>query len=370
MNTSLQAAGLIYGSFAHYLDHLAPLCASLDIPLIVTDEILANLATKYYPTLKLIHWDALIVTEKLVINFDIIFCCTPRDLFDEIFFFAQQMLQKKIHTIWCPHGNSDKGASIFYMEALKKEQAALVYGKQLIDFLHKKGSWESLKGHEIVGNYRYEFFKENQTFYETLLRAEIHRKLPTSKKTLLYAPTWQDYENSCSFFDAIKPLIETLPEEHNLIVKIHPNLRIQEDFKVTELIERYEDHPRVLFLNQFPPIYPLLSSVDVYIGDMSSIGYDFLTFNKPLFFLNQNPRAAQEERELYLFRCGITIPKEDYPRIHEIISHFFQFELRDFSTLRKEVYQYAFGHRRPLSELKTQIPLLYTVFENSDLNFF
>ena len=369
MDTPQRAAGLIYGSSAHYLDHLGPLCAALEIPLIVTDEAIARQAVHYYPRLQVIHWEALIVTERLVLSFEVIFYCTPRDLFEEIFFFAEQMLQKKIHTIWCPHGNSDKGASLFYMEALRKEKAALVYGKQLIDFLQNKGSWDSLKGHAITGNYRYEFFRENQPFYETIARVEIQRKLPQAKKTLLYAPTWKDYENSCSFFDAIEPLIELLPAEHNLIVKLHPNLEIQEDLQLAELIERYENHPRVLFLKQFPPIYALLHLVDVYIGDMSSIGYDFLTFDKPLFFLNQHERSL-EDRGLYLFRCGVTIEKKDYPRIHEIISHFFQFELRDFSTLRKEVYQYTFGHRRPLSQLKREIPCLYEVFENSDLNFF
>ncbi len=360
----MRAAGLIYGPSLHYLDHLGPLCALLHIPLIITDDEIATLARKYYPTLEVLHWEALIVTERLVLHLEVIFTCSPRDLFDEIFFFAQEMLGKKIHTIWCPHGNSDKGSGIFYMEALKKEQVALVYGQQLIDFLQAKGVFEGLKGYCITGNYRYAFFKEHAPFYETLVRTEIQRRLPPGERTLLYAPTWKDWEQSCSLFEALEPLVEHLPKGHNLIVKIHPNLLIQEGDLVAELIERYESHPNLLFLKEWPPIYPLLSCIDAYIGDMSSIGYDFLKFDKPLFFLNHNSRSSQEDRGLYLFRCGIEIKREDYPRIHEIISHFFNFEVRNFSKIRQETYQYTFKDPRPLSLLREEIPKLYNLFKD------
>jgi hypothetical protein len=294
----------------------------------------------------------------------------PRDIFDEIFFFAQKMLQKRIHAIWCPHGNSDKGASIFYMEALKKEEAALLYGKQMIDFLQRKGVYDQLKGHVITGNLRYQFYLDHRAFYDPIATREILHKLPKATKTLLYTPTWQDYEASSSFFDAAHPLIETLPSTHNLIVKLHPNLILQEEFKVQEIMETYAHKKNLLFLIDFTPIYPLLNLVDVYIGDMSSIGYDFLTFNKPLFFLNQHARQESNFSSPYLFRCGIEIPKENYGTIHQIISNYFHYELRDFSKIRQEVYTYAFGHPRPLETLKKEILHLISCFPKNELDFF
>ena len=174
-------------------------------------------------------------------------------------------------------------------------------------------------------------------------------------RTLFYAPTWKDYEQSSSFFGAMVPLIEHLPPEHQLIVKLHPNLLLQEEFETEEILLKYQDRDRVLFLKDFPPIYPLLSLVDVYIGDMSSIGYDFLSFNKPLFFLNPNERDPSKDLGLYLFRCGIEIKPAEYGQIHSIIDKFFAFELRDFSSLRQEVYAYAFGHPKPLEILKKEI---------------
>jgi CDP-glycerol glycerophosphotransferase (TagB/SpsB family) len=310
------------------------------------------------------------VAEYLVLRYDIVFYCMPRAIFDEVFFFAQKMIQKRIHAIWCPHGNSDKGAGIFYLEALQKEEAALLYGKQMIDSFKRKGVYDQLLGKVITGNFRHQFFLENLEFYNQAVAKEITAKLPKASKTLLYAPTWQDYEKSTSFFDAIKPLIETLPADHNLIIKLHPNLILQEEFKVEEILGRYEDRLNVLFLTDFPPIYALLSVVDIYIGDMSSLGYDFLLFDKPMFFLNQNARDVENDLGTYLFRCGVTIAPEDYPQIHQVIADYFQYELRNFSEIRKDVYHYAFGHSKPLEQLQTEIHHLYALFSDKELDFF
>jgi teichoic acid glycerol-phosphate primase len=349
MAHNFSLAGLIYGPALHHLDHLAPLCSFLQIPLVVTEEKLYRLGKRYYPNLDIILFDYLAIADYLVSHFDIILYSMPRDLFDEVFFLSQQLLQKRVHAIWCPHGNSDKGESIFYMEALKKEVAALVYGKQMIEFFKRKGVYDQLRGSVITGNFRREYYLENRAFYDQISEEEIVRKLPPADKTLLYAPTWRDYEQSTSFFEAGNPLIETLPQGHNLIIKLHPNLAQQEEFVIEEFIRKYEEKENVLFLLEFTPIYSLLNLVDLYIGDMSSIGYDFLCFNKPMFFLNQNLRDS------YLFRCGVEIRPEDYGRIHEKIAHYFQYELRDFSSIRKEVQEYAFGHPKPLKTLKSEI---------------
>lgn len=370
MAPALRSTGLIYGPELHHLDHLAPLCCILQIPLIVTEEKIAELAKGYYPGLEVILCEYLNVAQYLVAHFDIAFYSMPRDLFDEVFFFAQKLSQKKVHTIWCPHGNSDKGNSIVYMEALKKEEAALVYGKQMIEFLQRKHVFDQLKGHVITGNYRYSFYRQHQAYYDDQAASSISRKLPQAKRTLLYAPTWQDYERSSSFFDATIPLIETLPDNNNLIIKLHPNLYLQEEFKVAELIAQYESLPNVLFIADFPPVYPLLSIADVYIGDMSSIGYDFLVFNRPMFFLNQNVRDVQNDLGLYLFRCGVEIKPEQYRDIHSIIDNYFHFELRDFTEIRKEVYALAFAPEKPLDTLKKELEHLYTVFPEPGLDFF
>lgn len=256
------------------------------------------------------------------------------------------------------------------MEALHREEVALVYGEQMIAFLKRKSVFDQLKAHVVTGNFRYAYYLQNQAFYDSLVESTIFRRLPSAEKTLLYAPTWQDYEKSSSFFDATDPLIHYLPAQWNLIVKLHPNLLLQEEFKVDVLIERYESHPQVVFVTDFPPVYPLLNQIDIYIGDMSSIGYDFLTFDRPLFFLNQNSRDAQSDLGLYLFRCGVEIPPDKYPQIHQIVQNFLEFEVRDFSQIRKEVYNSAFAPNKDLNSLRKEITSCYAFFPDTDLNFY
>lgn len=368
MTKQPRLAGLIYGSVEHYLDHLAPLCSLLEVPLILTDGELVEMAKKYYPNLEILYWEPILITEKLVSTFDLILSCTPRDLFDEVFFFAQKMLQKRVITLWCPHGNSDKGHSSFYMEALRKEEASLLYGEQMVQFLKEKGSFDQLKAHLITGNFRYTYFKTHKPFYEELIASRIGQKLRSAKRTLLYAPTWQDHEFSSSFFDALDPLVTTLPEEHNLLVKLHPNLRRQEEWKVEMLQEKYEMHERVVFIENYPPVYSLLSIVDAYIGDMSSIGYDFLNFDKPLFFLNQ--KGNEPHKEPYLFRSGVEISKDHYWQVNKIISDFFAFELRDFSSIRKEISHFAFGKEKTAKELQKEVFSLCEQLLQEALPFF
>ncbi len=370
MTNEKKAAGLIYGPEAHHLDHLAILCHIMRIPLIVTEENLADQARTYYPPLEIVLLDYLQIAESLVAQFDIVFYCMPRVLFDEVFFFAQKFLRKRLHTIWCPHGNSDKGHASSLMEALDQEEVALVYGKKMIEFLIRKHVFEQLKAHVVMGNFRYGFYKTHRDFYGPLVRRKIIQRLPQADQTLLFAPTWQDNENSSSFFDACPALVEKLPENNNLIVKLHPNLILQEEFKTERLIEKYEERPNVLFLTHFPPIYPLLDIVDIYIGDMSSIGYDFLVFDKPLFFLNQNRRDAQHDPGLYLYRCGTEILPEDYPRIHAIIAESLATDHRTFSRLRKEVYDYTFATEKNADALREEIIGTYANFAKDELDFY
>ena len=93
----------------------------------------------------------------------------------------------------------------------------------MFDFLKRKNVFDSLKAHVITGNYRHLFYLQHRAFFDAIAEREIKRHLREGK-TILYAPTWRDYEKSSSFFDAIHLMIETLPDHYNLIVKLHPNL--------------------------------------------------------------------------------------------------------------------------------------------------
>ena len=171
------------------------------------------------------------------------------------------------------------------------------------------------------------FYQKYQSFYDALV---------PKKPFLLYAPTWQDSEQSTSYFDALPHLL-ALPETLTLVIKPHPHLPLVPI-----------DRPNTRLLIDFPPIYPLLNNLDAYIGDMSSIGYDCLAFDKPMFFLNQNDRKG-----LYLFNCGVEIKKSQYAEIASLLQNHSQ---QPFPQKRKRPMpthsDRSYLGRRPTTEVK------------------
>lgn len=282
-------AGLILGPDFHYLDHLAPLCAKLKVPLIVTDVEVQKLALTFYPDLEVIYFHSFEAPERVVVNYETIYTCMPRPLFEQEFFLAQKLHQKKVKTIWCPHGNSDKGRHSPLMEGLKDEEHILSYGPRIEAFIKEKGIDVPMTR---VGNFRLEYFKTHESFYEGLV--------PSKKgRVILYAPTWQDSEKNSSFV-SLWPYLLRVPSHLTLWVRLHPHLYIQCPDEIEAFKSQATDN--VVFIENFPPVYPILAKSDLYIGDMSSVGYDFLYFRKPLIVLNSSTLAG----------ASTYLPKEEY----------------------------------------------------------
>ena len=192
----------------------------------------------------------------------------------------------------------------------------------------------------ITGNYRYRYFKQHRDFYDQVIEKEI--RFAKKQPTILYAPTWLDLEESTTFFDAHEAILGKLPSEYNLIVKLHPRLELDDTAQYYHIVGKYESRPNILFLKDFPLVYPLLAHSDIYLGDTSSVGYDFLPFNRPMFFLNKYKRDPGIDPEAYLFRCGVDIAPEQYGELYSIIEK----PTEDFTEIRQRVYQYAFGEER------------------------
>lgn len=366
----MKSAGLIYGKAFHYIDHLAPLCHLLEVPLIVTEEEIEEVVTLFYPGLQVVLVNYIALPAYVLQTFSVLFVCTPRLLFDEVFFLFQKLHRKKIHTIWCPHGNSDKGHKVFFMEGLAQEEVSLVYGPKMIDFLQKKGAFQQLKECVEVSNYRRLYYEERQVFYDAMVNEKIVSKLPPNTKKILYAPTWEDAEGSSSFAEAALILAQYIPEDFVLLVKPHPNLLVSRNPSNQKILADLEEMDHVRVLSNFPPIYPLLAVTDLYIGDLSSIGYDALSFDIPLFFLNAKGRDKETDPGLYLYRCGVELCAKEYDHIYEIIRKALSEDRRMFSSIRKEVYQYTFGESMSKELLRQKIAKAYTCFPDEELNFF
>ncbi len=339
----MRMAAAIFGPKRLYLDHLAPLAAFLGIPLVVTDNEIFSCAKRFYPDIEIKLYEGLTGTTTLVANHEILITTLARILLKRTIFFACQALQKEPKMIWIPHGNSDKGRKKPLMEGLGSEEMILVYGQKMLDFIEDKGVLHQIQHVHQIGNYRLAYYQKQKEFYKRLLK----RPFDNDRKTILYAPTWEDFEDSGTLFGLGLQAIEQLLPTCNLLVKLHPNTTREKEAELTQLKERFKGE-NILFLEEFPPIYPLCDLADAYLGDMSSIGYDFLTFKKPMFFLNQHDYDS-DDLSLTLHRCGKSLTQSTIAELPHLIK-----EAQE-TTQKEKLYSHTFSQTPNAEILKSDI---------------
>lgn len=327
MRANLQsAAGVLFDDSPHYLDHLAPLCSLLDWPLVICEPVILEAARKFYPNLCVIEApSALGLGFSLSQQFDRIVSCSPRPLL------KAALGSFSFEPLWLPHGNSNKGQLVSYFPALLHETTLLIYGQKMEDFLRSGGVFDHHPQTIRVGSYRKLYFESNRAFYDALA-PNISFKWP-NQPTLLYTPTWEDAEGNCTFWQAIETLHSSLPSSINLLVKPHPNTLLKDAPRIEKLIGKLSS-PHVQFLTDPFPIYPLLSRCSALLSDRSSIGYDFLHFDKPLFFLD--PHDLPKGRDL--LTCGQLV------RPNEVFQCDWQKSGALFARKRRRMASYAFDN--------------------------
>ncbi len=351
----MKGVGVNLLSQTHYLDHLGVVCIIMGVPLLFTDYEQFELAKRFYPQLKAQFIDFQEMTlPYLITHYDVLYTSDlwNRDDFHQRCVAAGLPPTERMRYVHCPHGFSDKG---FYLQKSALEDVTLIYGQNMIDLLKACGVFDFLHQFVITGNYRLAYYRNHRPFHDSLVEKEVFSRFAKRQKTILYAPTWLDLEQTTTFFDAHTAVIGALPDAYNLIVKLHPRLELDDPVRYHQILSFYENKPNVIFLKDFPLVYPLLANVDLYLGDMSSIGYDFLAFDKPLFFLDKYARNPTTDREAYLFRCGKVITPDHYPQLYTLIETHAESEQVEKSRIRQEVYRYTFGEEKPFAQIKKEI---------------
>jgi len=326
----------------------------MDIPLLFLDEFDFQCGKKYYPGLSAFKVDySQFSPEYLINHFDVSFMSDlwDRETIKEKFSSLEKKYGKRWRNVHCPHGFSDKG---FYLQKTAMEDVALLYGDNMIDQLKHYGVWDLVNHYVITGNYRFTYFKQHKAFYDAIFHDEIQSRFDKVRPLILYAPTWLDLEESTTFFDYYSHILDHLPDEYNLLVKLHPRLELDDTVSCYRIMGKYEKKKNVFFLKDFPLVFPILAHTDIYLGDMSSIGYDFLAFDKPLFFLNKQKKELND-RSSFLFQCGTAIEPENFLNLYSVIEKSIQNDKENFSGVRKAMWEYTFGKERSFSEIKTDI---------------
>ncbi len=354
-----KGAGLNHSENVHYLDHIGVICTIMDAPVLVIDDLNYDLAKKYYPDLEVIQLAYEDLTpDYLFEHYDVLYISDLWGVkaFRERYHDLEEKYHKQLRLVHCPHGYSDKA---YYLHKCVDEDILLVYGQNMLDMFKNLGILDQLKSYAITGNYRYTYYQKHKAFYENLMQKEVLCKFKHERPIILYAPTWLDSFDATTFFDACATLIDTLPDDYNMIVKLHPRLQLDDAVAYYTIINTYEEKENVIFLCEHPPIYPLLEHTDIYIGDTSSIGYDFLRYNKPMFFLNKHNADPQTNSGLYLFRCGVSITPEKYTDTYRLIAEHLPHDQERFGKIRKEMYDYTFGPEMSFEEINNAITKTY-----------
>ncbi|PCI77661.1 hypothetical protein COB21_02785 [Candidatus Aerophobetes bacterium] len=339
----MKKVGLLLSEDAHHLDHLAPLCCLLNIALATNCPIIFKQGKTFYPKLHIFIKEKIELASFLVENFDTLISSIAKPLINLFLFPHVDLTGKTLTTLWTPHGHSDKGQSAPFFQALKDEDGLLYYGPNMLNVL--KSKLDSLEEKKLfsLGNYRKDYFEKHAPFYKRLLTKTFSLQ-KTPKHTLLYAPTWKDSENSSSLENVLTQLVHSLPKTLHLIIKLHPHSLKKTSPKVALAIAHARALKNITLIENIPTILPILSHVDGLIGDMSSIGYDFLSFKKPMFFL---PNASSNSP---LFKCGYSIFPENYSSIFSIIERNMQ-PNPDMEKEKQILYKQVFASKPSINTL-------------------
>jgi hypothetical protein len=275
------ALAVLPGPRVSFLDHLIPMCHFWDIPVLCTDAWVFTCAQTFYPPTQIL-FAGQSDFQQILSNYQTFLTVEPCRLHPKAFKFGEFLYQGEGCTIAGFHGNPAKFRDAYWIERYADEDLILLYGQYLVDYFKEKGAWSRLKKTALLGNLRKTFYEKHKFFFDRVAQPYLFPK--NHKRTLLWAPTWSYPE----WQDPFSALIEKLPADFQLMLKFHPFTHRLFPEKVNALIEKYRDREGVLILEEIPLVYPLLDQADIYLGDMSSMAYDFLSYDRPLFLMGGN----------------------------------------------------------------------------------
>ncbi len=146
----------------------------------------------------------------------------------------------------------------------------------------------------------------NNKFEKTKLLAE--RNLSLSKKTILYAPSWDEGLSLKFFGTRIIEKIADMSEKFNIIIRLHPALftpddSINFDFYAggidwLSLLQRFKSYNDVYISTESNSNYDLVCA-DLLISDVSSIAWDFLLLGKPILLFSSDEYYSSVNPVMY-----------------------------------------------------------------------
>lgn len=169
--------------------------------------------------------------------------------------------------------------------------------------------------------------KNNTLEEQNRIKLKYLFKLSDKKKYILYCPTWRRNERETITNIDIEKLIDYLPTEYDIIIKLHPNEGALRKC-YSHINERLH-----CFFNELVDIQELYLISECIITDYSSTIFDYAHLNKPIILLQEDEELYQKETGYYfnIFDYGsFTIgSKNEELLAQQIVEH----ESVDYSRL-------------------------------------
>ncbi|OEL09277.1 CDP-glycerol glycerophosphotransferase family protein [Staphylococcus equorum] len=157
-----------------------------------------------------------------------------------------------------------------------------------------------------LGAPRNEYLLEhNNDFEKTRILNKYMIKDFENKTIILYCPTWRNDERESLTNMDLRLLLDYLPKDYEIIVKLHPN--------ESKLRNKYNNLSSRIhcFYNEFIDIQELYIIADAMITDYSSTIFDYAHLSKPIFLLQEDDKNYQNDVGFYfdIFELG------DFPEV-------------------------------------------------------
>jgi CDP-Glycerol:Poly(glycerophosphate) glycerophosphotransferase len=216
----------------------------------------------------------------------------------------------------------------------------------------------------------------NQTMKWKLIGYPKFDHLPTlpplfenEKKTLIYCPTWRKENiSSIEIFLDHPEVIQQLTQEYNLIVKPHPNIfNPDRQFYDRQIVDRLHQLPNIRLI-QSGNVMPWYAQADLFIGDISAAGYEWLYYNKPMVFLNPQPGILQPSPDVaaltYLWQCGEVC--DEMSQLKQLVEE--NLACDRHQTMRESLLHYSVFNPRDQGATQRGIAEIEHLLEHQDTN--
>lgn len=262
-----------------------------------------KLHVKYYKTIKEIKKSMETLGIKIILYPDF-----------HIRFFKEMPGVKHIQVF---HGTSDKVYD--FQKAVLEYDLFFIPGQESYDRYNKNGLLKKHTG-VLIGYPKLDrVFQGNFNQKSELKKLNLDPENPT----VLYAPTWVDKAYNSSWKKFKPQFSKDIPENLNLIIKLHPNLTRYRNDEVKKFEKSLIDRKNTRIFDCLPDIVPLMTASDLLIGDISAVTREYLAFKKPFVFIINKPKWLWAKKKKKLWECGelITDPNKLWPAVERALSN-------------------------------------------------